>query len=400
MKPKVIKTKKDYKAAMTRIDEIFDSVPGTSEGDELELLTTLVELYEAKAFPIELPDPLTAIKFRMEQQGLKPKDMVPYMGSPSKVSEVLSGQRSLSLTMIRNLVTDLGIPAEVMLQKPGAKRDPNSPALQGHRFPLAQMLKRGWFAGFHGTLAEAKEQREDLLAAFAGPLGVDALRPILTRNHVRSGSHMDPYALAAWRIRVATVAMREALPAYRRGSISKEFLSELVRLSYLDDGPKLAKEFLNKNGIHFVAERHLPKTFLDGAALKLPDGSPVVAITTRFDRLDNFWFTLCHELAHIALHLDKDDIDTFFDDLAKGGSDAVEKDADKFASEALIPSSQWSKSGLSRSYSARSVRIFAEKLRINPAIPAGRIRFERKNYAILKELVGANKVRNYFPSQI
>jgi len=399
MKPKIIKTKKDYRAAMARIDEIFDAVSGTSEGEELELLATLVELYESKAFPIDLPDPLTAIRFRMEQQGLKPKDMVPYIGSPSKVSEVLSGQRSLSLSMIRNLVEGLGIPAEVMLRKPGAKLDASSPALQGQRFPVAQMLKRGWFAGFNGTLADAKEQLEDLLASFAGPLGVDALRPALNRQHVRSGSRMDPYALAAWRIRVSTVAMRETLPSYRPASITPDFLRELVRLSYLDAGPKLAKEFLNKNGIHFHVEPHLPKTFLDGAALKLPDGSPLVALTLRYDRLDHYWFTLCHELAHLALHLDKNDIDTFYDDFSQGGTDVLEKEADKLASEALIPTKQWIKAGLSRTYSAETVRAFAEELRINAAIPAGRIRYEKKNYTLLKELVGANKVRILFPTQ-
>ncbi len=399
MKPKIIKTKKDYKAAMTRIDEVFDAVPGTPEGEELELLATLVELYESKAFPIDLPDPLTAIRFRMEQQGLKPRDMVPYIGSPSKVSEVLSGQRSLSLSMIRNLVEGLGIPAEVMLRKLGAKLDANSPALQGHRFPVAQILKRGWFTGFHGTLAEAKEQLEDLLASFAGPLGVDALRPALNRQHVRSGSRMDLYALAAWRIRVSTVAMRETLPPYRPASITADFLRELVRLSYLDAGPKLAKEFLNKKGIHFLVEPHLPRTFLDGAALKLPDGSPLVALTLRYDRLDHYWFTLCHELAHLALHLDKNDIDTFYDDFSQGGTDVLEKEADKLASEALIPSKQWTKAGLSRRYSAEAVRAFAEELRINAAIPAGRIRYEKKNYTLLKELVGANKVRILFPAQ-
>lgn len=396
MKPKIIKTKTDYKAALARIEELFDAVPGTPAGDELELLATLVELYESKTFPIGLPDPLTAIRFRMEQQGLKPKDLVPFIGSPSKVSEVLSGQRSLSLSMMRNLVSGLGIPAEVLLQKSGAKLDVNSPALQGHRFPVAEMLKRGWFSNFHGTLVEAKEQLEDLLASFAGSLGVDALRPALNRQHVRSGSRMDPYALAAWRIRVATMALRESLPVYRRGTVTPEFLRELVRLSYLDAGPKLAKEFLNKSGIHFVVEPHLPKTFLDGAALSLSDGSPVVAFTLRHDRLDNFWFTLCHELAHVALHLDKDDIDTFYDDLANAGADTCEKEADKFASEALIPQQKWNKAGLSKRYSAATVRVFAEDLRINPAIPAGRIRFEKKNYMVLKDLVGAGKVRRLF----
>jgi len=399
MKLRLIKNKTDYKAALARIDELFDAVPGTSEGDELELLATLVELYETKAMPVDLPDPLTAIRFRMEQQGLKPKDLVPYIGSASKVSEVLSGHRSLSLSMIRNLVTGLGIPAEVLLQKPGGKLE-SDPLLQGLRLPIAQMVRRGWFPGFHGTLAEAKEQLEDLLAAFIRPLGVDALRPALNRQHLRTGSRMDPDALTAWRIRVATVAMREPLPTYRPGTITKDFLRELVRFSYLDAGPRLAKEYLNKCGIHFVVERHLPKTFLDGAAFKLPDGSPVVALTLRYDRLDNYWFTLCHELAHIALHLEKDDVDTFYDDFAIGGTDALEKDADKLASEALIPTEQWSKSGLSRKYSSETVRTFAEENRISPAIPAGRIRFERKNYTLLKELIGAKKVRNQFSQQV
>jgi HTH-type transcriptional regulator/antitoxin HigA len=118
---KVIKTDKQYKSAMARIDEIFSARPRTPEGDELELLLLLVEKYEEEVFPIDLPDPVTAIRFRMDQQGLKQKDLEPYIGSKSKVSEVLSGRRELSLTMIRKLVTGLGIPAEVLLRERGAR---------------------------------------------------------------------------------------------------------------------------------------------------------------------------------------------------------------------------------------------------------------------------------------
>jgi HTH-type transcriptional regulator / antitoxin HigA len=85
-------------------------------GDELELLAAVVELYEDKVYPIEPPSPLAAIRFRIEQQGLKPKELVPYIGSAPKVSEVPSGKRPLSLAMIRQLVKGLGIPAEVLLQ--------------------------------------------------------------------------------------------------------------------------------------------------------------------------------------------------------------------------------------------------------------------------------------------
>lgn len=120
MKPKLIKTEKDYQAALARLDEIFEAESGTPDGDEAELLTELIRMYEKVQYPIDLPDPVSAIKFRMEQQGLKAKDLVPYIGSASKVSEVLSGQRELSKTMIRNLSTGLGIPAEVLLQETGA----------------------------------------------------------------------------------------------------------------------------------------------------------------------------------------------------------------------------------------------------------------------------------------
>lgn len=121
MKPKVIKSQAEYDATMARVEEIFDAKPGTSKGDELELLLLLVESYEEKAFPINLPDPVTAIRFRMDQQNLQAKDLVPFLGSKSKVSEVLHGQRDLSLTMIRKLVDGLGIPAEVLLQETAGK---------------------------------------------------------------------------------------------------------------------------------------------------------------------------------------------------------------------------------------------------------------------------------------
>ena len=122
MKPKVIKTEAQYKATLARIEKIFDAKPGTAKGEELELLILLVETYEDSACPIEPPDPIAALRFRMEQEGLKPKDLVPYIGSKSKVSEVLSGQRPLSLTMIRKLVTELHFPAEVALRETQAPR--------------------------------------------------------------------------------------------------------------------------------------------------------------------------------------------------------------------------------------------------------------------------------------
>jgi HTH-type transcriptional regulator / antitoxin HigA len=397
MKPKLIRNEADYKAAIARIENIFSAKTGTPEGDELDLLVTLVELYEEKVFRINLPDPISAIRFRMEQQGLKAKDLALYIGSASKVSEVLSGKRHLSLTMIRNLVNGLGIPADILLQEPGTKLASDAVLEQGRQFPVAEMVKRGWFIGFQGTVAEARSQLEDLLNSFTGLLGTKALMPALNRQHVRDGGRQDIHALTAWRIRVANLALREPIPAYCPGTVTKDFLREVSRLSYLNSGPLLAKEFLSKSGIHLICEKHLPNTHLDGAALKLPNGSPVVALTLRYDRLDNFWFTLFHELAHVALHLDKDDVDAFFDDLTEcERKDKYESEADKLASETLIPENEWKSVRLSTKSLPKTVIAFAEKLRISPAIPAGRIRFEKKDYSVFKQLVGIGKVRSMF----
>lgn len=115
MKVKVIKTESEYAAALARIEKLMDAKGSTPQGDELELLSLLVHDYEEKVFPIDKPDPVAAIRFRMEQQGLEPEDLIPLLGSRSRVSEILSGRRTLSLKMIRNLVARLGIPAEVLL---------------------------------------------------------------------------------------------------------------------------------------------------------------------------------------------------------------------------------------------------------------------------------------------
>lgn len=110
-----IRTEEDYDAALARIDMLMNADMGTPEGDELDILVTLVEAYEAKHYPIPVCDPVEAIKFRMEQMGLEPKDLTPIIGSRSKVSEVLNHKRQLSITMIRNLHARLHVPYESLI---------------------------------------------------------------------------------------------------------------------------------------------------------------------------------------------------------------------------------------------------------------------------------------------
>jgi len=116
MRIKPIKTDNDYEKALERLEDIFDSKFGTKEGDELEILTILIEKYEKENFPIEMPDPIEAIKFRMEQLGMKQKDLAEVVGFKSRVSEILNRKRKLTIDMIRNLNQKLNIPSEVLIQ--------------------------------------------------------------------------------------------------------------------------------------------------------------------------------------------------------------------------------------------------------------------------------------------
>ncbi|MFH1708304.1 MAG: ImmA/IrrE family metallo-endopeptidase [Planctomycetota bacterium] len=394
MIPRVIRNESDHAQALKRIEAIFNAVPGTPEGDELDLLVTLVELYEQKSVPMEAPDPISAIRFRMDQQGLRSKDLVPFLGSPSKVSEVLSGRRRLSLTMIRKLNEGLQIPVESLVGSAPFPSVSNT-EIEWTCFPLKQMFQRGWFEGFRGTYKDAKEIVNELLNEFTAPLRKEVLSQAFTRQHIRSGSSADKYALLAWEIRVIKLAMRESLPDFDPKIVSADFIKELVRLSYFDTGPLIAREFLQKAGIHLIVEPHLKKTFIDGAAMSLPDGSPVIALTLRYDRLDNYWFTLLHELIHVARHL-KDDNKTFFDDLTEANTDRFETEADAIASDALVPKELLEDLVKGPLPSVATVKMFANKLKIHPSIPAGRIRFERGNYRILNSLVKGYKVRQHF----
>ncbi len=117
MEHKVIKTEKEYQSALKRLELIFDARPGTEEGDELDLLSLLIDNYEKIHCPIDLPDPIEAIKFRMEQLNYKPKDLADIIGFRSRVTEVLNKKRKLSLVMIRKINKKMHIPTDVLIQE-------------------------------------------------------------------------------------------------------------------------------------------------------------------------------------------------------------------------------------------------------------------------------------------
>lgn len=196
MKPKVIKSEEDYQEALAHLSTLMDAPPGSPEEEELEVFAILIEKYEEEQFPIDLPDPIEAIKFRMDQQGLTYKDMIPYLGSQSKVSEVLNRKRPLSLAMIRTLNTQLGIPAEVLLQEPGKHLEPVRYEIEASLF--AEMYRAGYFASFKGTLREAREMSEELLEPLFAPFKTQPVQRIVCRQSARARMDRSGRPRAGW----------------------------------------------------------------------------------------------------------------------------------------------------------------------------------------------------------
>ena len=391
-----IRTEADYEAALARVAELMDAREGTSEGEELDVLVDLVEVYEDKHFPMGYPDPVAAIEFCMDQQGLAPRDLVPYIGSRARVSEVLSGKRAITMSMARALHEHLGIPAGVLLQNPAPADGPSLTDLDADRFPLKEMVKRAWIPDVPDLKGRASELVAGLLGRAGGTDALEAVPVYRKNDHQRINAKTDPYALRAWCWQVLASANDDPPPApYRPGIVTQDFLGEVARLSLSEDGPVQARDFLADHGIALRVERHLPKTHLDGAAFRLPGRPSVIGLTLRYDRIDNFWFCLLHELAHVGRHFDGRP-DGFVDDLDLPGDDVREAEADEWAQEALIPRDEWDKSMIWLEPATLNVIYFANIVGVHPAIVAGRIRHETGNYRLLSQLVGTGKVRQQF----
>jgi len=397
MEPKIIQDDTQYDRALKELEELIlqDPDEGTEERGKIELLSLLIGDYENRSYQIPLPDPIEAIKFRMEQEGLRQRDLVHIIGSRSKVSEVLNRKRSLTLSMIRALHSSLGIPAEVLLQEEDLAHFEFAD-IDWDAFPLKEMVRCGWV---HATDEEIEEDSPDVVRRFLEPLGNLQLAAALYRktDNVRSARTMDRYALAAWTVRVILRAREDSNEDGTADEVDHQTMKELARLSLSKEGPRLAVEFLKALGISLIIEPHLSGTYLDGAAIFDETEKPTIGMTIRHDRLDNFWYTLMHELAHVVLHRNMK-LGSFYDDLDfKDHEDPLEREADELAGEVLIPQDDWERSPASKLRSAEAADHLARQLGVHPAIVAGRMRHKSNNYRILSQLVGYGEVRKHFP---
>lgn len=393
MNVKIIKNEEDYEAAMARLSALMslDLQPNSKEENELELLALVIQDFEHQTVLPVKADPVESILFRMDQMQLSRKDMIPYIGSISKVSEVLSRKRPLSLSMIRRLNKGLGIPADILIEdiETYSSVVDQEPEMDFSRFPLKEMLQRGCFGNFDGNIHRLKDYAEDLIGTFMHDLLPKRMEAAFLRAplHQRGNRHADEMAILAWRMCVLRKA-REVISIreYKHGTITPLWLRELAKLSAFDEGPKLAKEYLARYGIILVIEKHFKNTFLDGAAM-LDNDQPIVALTLRHDRIDNFWFALLHELAHVAMHL-KPESPVFIDDLEHPNQHIVEEEADAMAQESLILEISWNTAKVRQTLSSKDAIEFANEIGVHPAIIAGRLRYEQKNFRLLSRLIG------------
>ncbi len=398
IKIKVIKTEKDYQEALKSVEELmsFDPNPDSTEGEQLNLLSTLIEDYEARIFPVTLPNSIEVIKFRMEQSNLKPVDLVPYIGSRSRVSEILSGKRQLTINMIRALSEGLGIPTKVLIKKSDTG---DMEYKNWDNRLMVEMETRGYFV----SASLKKYSKIELLKNFFSEIGSPAqIVGMLRKSNYRSSPLTNKRALSAWAVFVIKKSREIKAPKkYKHNIIDLKFLQKLVKLSVKENSPILAQEYLKKHGIILVIEPHFSKTYLDGATILINKNNPVIGLTLRYDRLDNFWFTLLHELAHIAQHYNSG-ISLFYDEIE--GIKTIdlnekEKEADTLAEEAILPKAKWEISPARLIPSTMAANSLANELGVHPALIAGQIRHKGNKYVYLNKIVNAASARKYFPNE-
>ncbi len=394
IEPKIIKTEVQYRDYLAEIERLAteDPRPGTPDGDRLELLAKLVEDYEKERFKFERPDPIDAILFRMKEQGLRQKDLAPILGGKNRVSEVLSRKRPLTLTMVRALSDSLQIPAELLIREPDPA--PYKIDVDTSGISVRQLEKLGWFSKEDAARLTTADIVRRYLAPQRGPL---YLKHTITYGATPATNKTN---LAVWVGKVREIAKesRGDRGTWHPETLNENFLSYVAHFSWAANGPRLAKEFLAEKGIALVVLPALPKTRLDGAAMLGEDGAPIIGLTIRHDRFDNFWFTLLHELAHAWKHLFDGDLAITDENVQdEHNDDPKEAEANQITKDAFVPRSVWKRSDAFLRPSFETVHALADKLHINPAVIAGRLRRERVGYDKLSQLVGQRQVRRLFP---
>jgi len=384
--------------------EVIEGVRRSLTSERNELLETLTAYNEAKEGHFDnlrsrasrdLGDFLIAARIA---KGWSQKDLAKNLGLREQAVQRYESERYRSISLGGYLrfakILSIRLSADLL---PAFARD-ILPSFEATEAEAQKVLKH---ARAHGWLQNTDESDENsfnqLIRYMTDHVEVHGT-PSLLRTGLNVEDHSTDWLLLCWKAQItrrAKIEIEKSKVKYRPLDVS--WLIDLVRLSRLEDGPRRAKELLHEHGIILVIEPQIPGMKVDGAAF-LVDQSPVIGMTLLRDSLDNFWFTLLHEVAHVILHYRTGLASGFFDDTESLNVDDLEEEANKFAANILIPEERWTRSPARISKTAGPIESFAEQLGISPAIVFGRVRLERKNYAIFSDKIGRGKVRKQFLS--
>ena len=329
-------------------------------------------------------------------KGWKQKELARRLFLPEQQVQRYEAERyrSISLGNLIRVARTLGVRLIADISNP--LQEPWLPSYEMSSTELQKVLKH---ARAHGWLDKADQsddsgisQLRRAVAEHVGEYGT----PSLLRTGLNVTDHTEDWLLLAWKAQVTRTAlniMQRNRIKYRPLDVS--WLKDLVRLSALDDGPMQAKALLAQRGIVLIIEPQIVGMKIDGAAF-LVDEIPVIGMTLRLDAVDNFWFTLLHEVAHVILHYRTGLASGFFDDVDNPAIDELEAEANRFASSMLIPDELWKRSPARIAKAAEPIERFAKQLGIAPAIVFGRVRMERQNYKLFSNKIGRGQVRRQF----
>lgn len=267
------------------------------------------------------------------------------------------------------------------------------------RDEIAKVWRHARTRGWLGINENSEENSMATLVRYVGDHVHRYGTPSLLRTGLNIKEGAYDWTLLAWKAQVTRRA-EEIIDQYKPVYEPAEFswLSDLVKLSRDDDGPLKARSLLLSHGIALVIEPQVPGMPVDGAAF-LVDDVPVIGLTLLRDAIDNFWFTLLHEVGHVILHYRTGLTSGFFDDVQERSLDEFEDEANIFAQNLLIPDEIWLRSPVRISKAEQPIEKFAHNIKINPAIIFGRIRKERNDYKIFSNKVGGGTVRRQFTSE-
>jgi HTH-type transcriptional regulator / antitoxin HigA len=383
MNVKPIRDSDDLVLAQEQLAALIRKNQDGRHDDEIDVLSALIEHYERNRIQFDAPSAVAAIRFRMSELGLTPRQLEPYVGSRARVWEVLSGKRSLSIDMIRSLHDGLGIPYASLISKETIS---DGDALEAPSPAVARLNALGFDVDQRNISSFVKASMKSL--------GTPAL--LRKTRSARAASKTDQSALILWQAAVLKKAADvEPSSAFDRSRLDDSYLRGIARLSLKAKGPLHALRKLEEIGVYVVIMPPLPGTFLDGAAMLSAQGVPIVALTLRYDRTDNFWFTLMHELCHLRLHFDdlrqKDFV--FFDDMDIQSEDAREREADDLAQRSLIPESILRSVHWDASSSTSDIVAVSNRARVHVSISAGRWQRDHQNYRRFARLVQRDTLR-------